>query len=39
MMLAASPGCCITVNARGPQAGELLDALETLIGDRFGEEC
>jgi phosphocarrier protein len=39
MMLAASPGCCITVNARGPQAGELLDALETLIADRFGEEC
>ncbi|MEM9105531.1 MAG: HPr family phosphocarrier protein [Pseudomonadota bacterium] len=38
MMLAASPGCCITVSASGPQAKEALDALETLIANRFGED-
>ena len=39
MMLAASKGCCVTVSAAGPQATECLDALETLLADRFGEEC
>lgn len=39
MMLAASPGCCIRVSASGPQATELLDAIEKLVADRFGEEC
>jgi len=39
MMLAASPGCSITVTATGPDAAELMDALEKLIADRFGEEC
>jgi phosphocarrier protein len=39
MMLAASPGCCIRVTARGPQAREVVAALETLIASRFGEEC
>ena len=39
MMLAASPGCHISVTARGRQAEELLDALEKLIAGRFGEEC
>jgi phosphocarrier protein HPr len=39
MMLAASPGCGITVSAQGPQAAEVMEALEKLIGDRFGEEC
>ena len=38
MMLAASPGCCVHVSATGNQAAEVLDALERLIGDRFGEE-
>lgn len=37
MMLAASPGCCIDVEAQGRQAGEVLAALEALIADRFGE--
>ena len=39
MMLAASPGCAITVTARGPQAAELMQALEALVAARFGEEC
>ncbi len=39
MMLAASPGCSIRVSASGPEAEGLLDALEALIADRFGEEC
>lgn len=38
MMLAASPGCCIRVTATGVEAAEVLDALEELIADRFGEE-
>lgn len=39
MMLAASSGCTIRVHASGPDAEPFLGALETLIGDRFGEEC
>jgi phosphocarrier protein HPr len=39
MMLAASPGCCITVTASGPEAAEVISALETLIAARFGEEA
>ncbi|WP_337183431.1 HPr family phosphocarrier protein [Shinella sp.] len=38
MMLAASPGCSVFVTATGAQAREVLDALDTLIADRFGEE-
>ncbi len=38
MMLAASPGCSITVTAQGPDAERVLDALEQLVADRFGEE-
>lgn len=38
MLLAASPGCSIVVEASGPQAEDVLDALETLVADRFGEE-
>jgi len=38
MMLAAGPGTTITVEAFGPQAAEVLDALEALIASRFGEE-
>jgi phosphocarrier protein HPr len=37
MMLAASPGCCITVSASGAQAQEVLDALGEIIADKFGE--
>ena len=39
LMLAASYGTRITVETSGAQATELADALETLIQDRFGEEC
>lgn len=39
MMLAASPGCSILVSAGGAQAIEALEALETLIANRFGEEA
>lgn len=38
MMLAASPGCSILVTATGKQAGEVLDALDALVADKFGEE-
>jgi phosphocarrier protein len=39
MMLAASPGCCIKVSATGEQAKQVLDALEELVANKFGEEC
>jgi phosphocarrier protein HPr len=38
MMLAASPGCSINVSASGNDAVAVLDALATLVADRFGEE-
>lgn len=38
MMLAAAPGCEITVDATGPQADEALDAVCELVDDGFGEE-
>jgi phosphocarrier protein HPr len=38
MMLAAGPGTSITVAATGPQAAEVMDALEALVAGRFGEE-
>jgi phosphocarrier protein HPr len=37
MMLAASPGCCIRVEASGPDADELMKRLEAMVADRFGE--
>jgi len=37
MMLAAGPGTSITVEATGPQAAEVVDALEALVGGRFAE--
>ena len=37
MMLAASPGCCINVSATGRQALDVMDALQVLIADKFGE--
>jgi phosphocarrier protein HPr len=39
MMLAASPGYSIRVTASGPQALQVIDALEQLVASRFGEEC
>jgi len=38
MMLAASPGTTITVEATGRQAAEVVDALTALINSRFGED-
>ncbi|MFT4784198.1 MAG: phosphocarrier protein HPr [Paracoccaceae bacterium] len=37
LMLAASRGTFIEVLTKGPQAGALAEALETLVADRFGE--
>ena len=37
MMLAASPGTSITVEATGKEAAEVIEALATLINSRFGE--
>jgi phosphocarrier protein len=38
MMLAASPGCSISVTASGNDAEAVLEALTALVADRFGEE-
>lgn len=38
MMLAAGPGSTITVEARGKEAVEVVDAIESLIGGRFDED-
>ncbi len=38
MMLAATPGCCITVTATGRQAQEVIAAIEDLVSGRFGED-
>ena len=38
MMLAASPGSELTLEASGPEADSVLDALEELITDKFGED-
>lgn len=39
MMLAASPGSAIDVCASGKDAEAVLNALEALIANKFGEEC
>ncbi len=39
MMLAASPGCAISITARGTDAETVVAALEDLVAARFGEEC
>lgn len=39
MMLAASPGCSVVVEADGSDAEAALNALEALIADKFGEEA
>ena len=38
MMLAAAPGTEISVEAAGPQAAEVMAAIEQLLADRFGED-
>jgi phosphocarrier protein HPr len=38
MMLAASPGTSITVEATGKDAVAVVDALEALLANRFGED-
>jgi len=38
LMLAASPGTSITVEAIGKEAAEVIEALSALIGARFGED-
>jgi phosphocarrier protein HPr len=37
LMLAAAQGSRIEVETRGPQAEPLMNALETLVADMFGE--
>ena len=39
MMLAASPGYSIRVTASGPEAAQVMVALEQLVASRFGEEA
>ena len=38
LMLAASQGTTIDVCVNGPEADDLMSALEALVADRFGEE-
>jgi phosphocarrier protein len=38
LMLAASPGTSITVEATGKEALEVIEALSALVGGRFGED-
>ena len=38
MMLAAAPGCSISLTATGPEATEALDALVALVERRFDED-
>ena len=38
MMLAASPGCCIDIEAEGPQADEAIEALAGLVAARFEDD-
>ena len=39
MMLAAGPGCCIDIEADGPEAGKAVEALAQLVAARFDEEA
>ena len=38
MMLAAAKGSDLSIRAEGPDAEDALDAIETLVNDRFGED-
>jgi len=37
MMLAAAPGCCIEIEATGPDAEAAVEALSELVAGRFDE--
>ena len=37
LMLAAAKGTCIEVTTSGPQADDLMSALQTLVANKFGE--
>ena len=39
LMLAASKGSTIDIEAEGPQAQDAVDALVALVTDKFGEEA
>lgn len=39
LMLAASKGTSIEVQTNGPDAADLVEALDVLVADRFGEGC
>jgi len=39
MMLAAGIGTTIDIETKGLQAEPALEALESLVADKFGEEC
>jgi phosphocarrier protein len=38
MMLAAGPGCCIEIEAEGPEARAAVEALAALVAARFDED-
>ena len=38
LTLGAGQGTCITVSATGPDAQKVVDALATLLANRFGED-
>ena len=38
LMLGASTGTAVTVTATGPEATQVMAALEALVADRFGED-
>jgi phosphocarrier protein HPr len=38
MMLAAAPGCTISVEAVGNEAADVVEALTVLVNSRFGED-
>jgi len=38
MMLAAGPGCCIDIEAEGPEAEAAVAALEALVTAKFDED-
>lgn len=38
LMLAASRGTDITVETKGPEAVALMDAIDALVADKFGED-
>ena len=38
LMLGGAPGTTITVEATGPQAAEVVEALQTLLANKFGED-